>query len=356
MTRPLTNSVRAPQIPTVSDGQRVGELKVTESAGPRLRLVSDARSDLVLVVVGLVALGSFVVLVGRNLHPPAGAPPPGPMPWWIAWLPIIAFATLWVGLPGIGRSYLADGSSKSLTRRWLLFSRRLSREQIDSVYVKVFHEAGREQMSLGVSLTGRRKPVRLTKASTAQRQAAMVAVARHMADLLGVPLVLDGKPVEASDDVRQALDATVAKGALTTQSQPLLINCPRCGARGVPGLAYDYLERYNGVPVLKTTWVKCTACQTQLYSRQRAEELYGRSPDELAGVIIYRAPAAFVRNTFAVLALLLGIFPGVGLAVAIPAAILNWRQARCAKIASLVGLVCAILTTITVTVFMLTRP
>ena len=353
MTPPPAIPIRSVEIPTVTDGQQVGDLKIAESVGRRLRLVSNDSSDRTIVIVGIAALAGFGVFIATSLRPAGAAPPAAPWMAVLGWLPLIGIACLCVGLPRVGRSFLFDGSAKTLTRRWLLLARQIPADKLENVYVKVFNEAGKEKMILGLARVASAKPIRLTTVSTAQRQAMLIAVARRIAELLAVPLVTAGKPVEASDEVRRAMEASVARGAVPVASPQLLINCPRCGARGVPGLPYDYVERHHGIAVMKTTWVKCTACQSQLYSKVRANELYGRSPDELAGVIVYRAPAALIRNFFAIAALVLGIFPMVGLAVAIPAVILNWRQARWAKIISLVGLVFAVLVTGMVTVFML---
>ena len=338
---PLSNAATS-----IVAGQRVGELKVAESAGRRLRLVRDVRSDRLLVLVGLVSAGTLVVLAALNLHPAATAPAPQPWMAWLGVLLIVAIAALWVGLPKVGWSYLVDGSSRTLARRWFFLSRTFRHDQLKGVYVQTFNAAGRERMLLGIARDGRRRAIRLARTSTADRQPTLMLAALRISELLGVPLLVAGKPVEASEQVTRALQDTVARGAKATTSPQLLINCPRCGARNVPGLAYDYVERNHGVPILTTSWVKCTACQSQLFSKLRTEKLYGRSPDELADVLVYRAPAALVRRFLALAAPLLGVFPFLGLAVALPAAILNWRQARWAKIASLIGLILGVITTV----------
>lgn len=351
MAAPLINTTSS-----IAAGQSVGELKVTESGGQRLRLVGDNRSDLILVLVGIVSAGTFVVLAALNLHPAGTAPPPQPWMIWLGILPIVAIAALWVGLPKVGWSYLVDGSSRTLTRRWLLLRRTFRREQLKGVYVQTFNTAGRERMLLGIARAGRRRAVRLARTSTADRQPTLILAARRISELLGLPLRVAGKPVEASEQVSRALVETVAREATATHLPQLPIHCPRCGARTVPGLAYDYVERRYGIPVLTTSWVKCTACQSQLYSKLRTEQLYGRSPDELAVLLVYRAPGALVRGFLAVAAPVLGIFPLVGLAVGLPAAILNWRQARWARIASLLGLILGLITTVLGIVALVIQP
>ncbi|HSZ58959.1 MAG TPA: hypothetical protein VK797_25185 [Tepidisphaeraceae bacterium] len=184
----------------------------------------------------------------------------------------------------------------------------------------------------------------------------MVPVARRMASLLRVPLTIDGKPVEASEELTEAINHVVESGdAVSVGAPELRINCPRCGARNVPGLAYDYVERFKGIP-FTTTWVKCGRCRTPLFAKIHANELEGRSADELEQFVLYRPPAAMLRKSLAVMALVIGPVPMVGLVVSIPAVIANWTHVRWAKVLSLIGLVLSVTTTTLVIIVLVNNP
>jgi len=104
---------------------------------------------------------------------------------------------------------------------------------------------------------------------------------------------------------------TVDRPAGTTR-----IHCPACRRREVPGLIVEQHEtmmHYLVVPGAThvTWWVICSGCQTRLYSRLAGEELLRWTPEELVGSVYPRV--SLIRRFLAIAALLLSLFPWLGL-------------------------------------------
>lgn len=117
----------------------------------------------------------------------------------------------------------------------------------------------------------------------------------------------------------------------------LLINCPNCGTRGARAVCYDLIETYKVVIKHRTTWVTCSACGYKLYSKVPADQLRGRSAQELEGIVVRRV--SLISKFFAIVAILLCILPIMGLILAIIATILNWKNRGWLRKVSLVALV-----------------
>jgi hypothetical protein len=120
---------------------------------------------------------------------------------------------------------------------------------------------------------------------------------------------------------------------VTTESIPsgeTRIHCPSCGQRDIVARIFAKRETAKAflvIPFLrKTTWyVVCAGCGTELYSRLNADELSWRTPDDLADSIYVRV--SLIRKTLALLSLVMGIFPLVGLAFGVIAVVAN-RKSR----------------------------
>src|SRR3954451_23179172 len=84
---------------------------------------------------------------------------------------------------------------------------------------------------------------------------------------------------------------------------PIKINCPKCGAKNVDAYITVLKESLDLVIRQTTTWVRCSACGTELYSKRPAEELFGRTPEELEGVVVARV--SLVARVVTILALVL---------------------------------------------------
>lgn len=123
----------------------------------------------------------------------------------------------------------------------------------------------------------------------------------------------------------------------------IIINCPKCGTHGAKAVSYDLLETVNVVIRHRTTWVKCLTCGAKLYSKRPADELIGRSPEELARIVVARV--SLIAKVFAILAIATCIFPMVGLAVGVVATIVNWRIEGWLRKLSISGAVVSLLMT-----------
>jgi hypothetical protein len=113
----------------------------------------------------------------------------------------------------------------------------------------------------------------------------------------------------------------------TEDGEEILINCPACGARQVKASTYAKMQRVRiaGIPIdQRTSWVVCSACRKHLLSLRDVNDLPCLSEDELGQVLsVY---TSFISRSFAVLALILGWIPIVGLVIAVLAVLLNRRR------------------------------
>ena len=97
----------------------------------------------------------------------------------------------------------------------------------------------------------------------------------------------------------------------------LRINCPECGATDVPADAWFQDDTAYFVYTKTTSWVRCSACGAELYSREPADALLGRTPAQLESVV--RRRVSPVRKLFVILAWLLFFWPAIGLVMGVAA-------------------------------------
>ncbi len=126
----------------------------------------------------------------------------------------------------------------------------------------------------------------------------------------------------------------------------IVIHCPACRQENVPAVSYDLQEHQYGVSHT-TTWVKCLACGTHLYSKVGPAGLMGKSPEELAGVVVFRL--SLIGRATAVLAIGLCLFPWVGMGMALLATLINWRTRGWPKPLSRVALAISVVPTAGIT-------
>jgi hypothetical protein len=110
----------------------------------------------------------------------------------------------------------------------------------------------------------------------------------------------------------------------------VVIHCPLCDQKPVQAVVFDRRERallLGLIPllVLNSTWVTCTACRGELHSKVKSEHLFNRDPEELAAFIYARV--SFIDKFLAISALLLAVFPLLGLLYALLAWVVN-RKSR----------------------------
>jgi hypothetical protein len=135
---------------------------------------------------------------------------------------------------------------------------------------------------------------------------------------------------------------------VTTESIPggeTRIHCPSCGRRDILARIVGKRETAKAfflIPFLQKTtwWVVCTDCETELYSRLDADELSWRTPDDLADSVYVRV--SLIRKALALLSLVLGVFPLIGLVFGVIAVVANRKSRGWPKGVSYLGLVLAI--------------
>jgi hypothetical protein len=121
-----------------------------------------------------------------------------------------------------------------------------------------------------------------------------------------------------------------------TWGPDLLIDCPACGAAGVPGLSYELKERLNFVYVHKTVWVVCSACGRRLLSRLPLDDLAGEPPHQISYHLEVRN--SLPGRLMAICAMILSPTPALGLVVAVIAVLMNRKSSGWPKKVGYTGL------------------
>jgi hypothetical protein len=133
----------------------------------------------------------------------------------------------------------------------------------------------------------------------------------------------------------------------------VIINCPRCGAKHVPATCHTITEIVNLIWRKTTTWVRCSACGTELHSKRRPDDVLGRSPEELEGVIVYRI--SLIPRFLAIAAIVLSVWPLLGLILSLVSLAVNWRHGRWLKKVSLIAVTISVLVHLAIGVLFLTQ-
>jgi len=128
-----------------------------------------------------------------------------------------------------------------------------------------------------------------------------------------------------------------------------VLNCPVCNGLDVTAFTFDLVTQtkaYFVVKMMKTTvtHVVCTACHTNFFARGPAARLADLTPDELAAVL--RPPTTFIQKSLAVLALLVAIFPIVGLVMAVIAWVSNRKTRNWPGMVSKIALAISLLVSV----------
>ena len=118
------------------------------------------------------------------------------------------------------------------------------------------------------------------------------------------------------------------------------IDCPACGAVGVPGLSYQIKERAYFVFVHRTAWVVCSACGRHVFSRLCLEDLLGQPPHQISDYLAVRNSLPGVM--MAIFAMILSPSPALGLVVAVIGVLINRKSLGWPKKASYLGLAMAL--------------
>jgi hypothetical protein len=336
------------QPPRLQPGDALGPLRVTQDQPHCLRLEPPQAFPRFAVYGGLVALVAGCV---RLAAPQVFGSPLNPKGFVYDWgfiLLCFSWAAAVVALPMFRLAYTFDGRARAATRRWGFRSHTLPPGAVRSVSVRVGHRGPNEVLVL--VLEGDGGDLAVTAAPSDARGLPLIAAAARVARLLGVSLTRAGTPVQSGTDVRAALDGIApppAGAAALGDGRDLLINCPACGGKHVPAVSYDHQEQQYGV-THTSSWVKCLACGTHLHSKGSADELFGRTPEQLESVLAFRL--SLVARATALLAVLTCLFPWVGFGMALLATLINWRTRGWPRLASRIALAVSVVVTAGMTI------
>jgi len=133
------------------------------------------------------------------------------------------------------------------------------------------------------------------------------------------------------------------------QGPDIGINCPACGASGIAAHCFESTEvgkLFFFIPVVKlrNTWVECAQCGAKLRTTARLADLPGRTPEELAGVIRYRASGK--AKVFTAIALLTCLVPGLGIVTSAVSTVMTRGTKGAAVLISGLSMVLAIVVTL----------
>lgn len=334
--------------PRLRAGDELGPMRVAEDLPHCLRIEAPqgfpnfaVLSGIVMAVVGCVRLAA-PHLFGSPIDPKGF-----PFDWGF-FLLCMAFGGAVVGFPTFRFGYTFDGRARTATRRRLFSSQTLPATAIRSVSVRVGHRGPDEVLVL--VLEGECGDTGITFAPSDRRGLPLTVAAARVAQLLGVPVTRAGWPVQGGAEVRAALDRLAPPPVgidVLGDGRDLIINCPACKHKHVPAVSYDHREKEYGVSHT-STWVKCLACGTHLHSKVAAGELFGRSPEQLESVVVFRL--SLVGRATASLAVLLCLFPWVGCGMALLATIINWRTRGWPRWTSRVALAVSAVVTVGMTI------
>jgi hypothetical protein len=252
----------------------------------------------------------------------------------------VGCAGILLGASQLGVSYTIDGDSRTITKRRTIVMWHRPATDFDSVLVSVGHDGPKEIIVLSLVPTAGKHLV-LERTLSDDRGLPLIAAGERIAELLDLPLVRYGTPVQGSSTVDALNNAQPKPG--TGDGRDLLINCPKCGTLNAKAVAYDLVETLNVVIRHRTTWVKCLSCGAKLYSRKRAEELIGLSAAELEKTLVARV--SLINKMFAVMALACAVVPVFGTVVGVIAIAINYRRGGWLKWCSLVALILSFITT-----------
>jgi hypothetical protein len=346
------NRQRTPPQAGLSNGLDVGGMRVEGHGRDTLLLRSGQTFERLLLVVGV----AFLILGAVRLAAPGKLGGPRAEGNVIRdW----GFVLLCFGVVGTGigvnefrRSWSFDGRARTATRVRGFKTRTWAAPDLLGVSLRVRHLGPREILTVALETSTGSEDV--TFALADGRGLALPAAAARIAELLDVPLTRSGVPVQGGAEMRSALD-TVAPPPQGPQAlgdgRDLVIKCPACKRQQVPGVSYEHHEQSHGF-TRTTTWVKCLACGTSLYSKVPPDQLVGRSPEQLAEVVVFRL--SLIARATAILAVCVCLLPYVGTGMALLATLITWRTRGWPRPLSRIALAISVVPTVALIILLRT--
>jgi hypothetical protein len=178
-------------------GADVGECRIAENREDLLRLAVPQTLPVICIAIGIAALVPYVVMIlprvnqrglleaffnGRKLE---------------VVLLCVGLAALVLGLSRLGVSFFIDGSAHTITKRHVIVLWRKGAAEFESVLVSVGHQGPNEILVL--SLVPRKgDQIVLGMTPSDDRGLPLVATAARVSELLALPIVRQGTPVQGT--------------------------------------------------------------------------------------------------------------------------------------------------------------
>lgn len=329
----------------LSVGDRFGDWMVVEKRADLLRLATPQQVPRFMVAAGVVCLMGGVALM---LAAAQAFPQRSVFENWGVWsggLVILGIAMAVVGFGELGLAYEFDGNSRAILKRRIVVVGRWSAEAFESVNVSVTQHGPDEILRLTLVSRAVGGNLVIGQAPSDRRGLSLIQATAQIARILKLPATRYGKPAPPGGSTMTVNNALNEFQPIegSGDGRDLIINCPYCGTRGARAVAYDLIETYKHVLKHRTTWVKCSSCGRQLYSKVPADQLRGRTAEQLEGIVIKRT--SLIHIILAIGALAMCLLPIFGVVTAIVALLFNWRNRGWLRVLSLVALVISVLLT-----------
>lgn len=335
-------------------GTRLGDLRVLGIKPQRLTLGSPQWLEKFFICAAgaCFVIGPLRLIIPHVFGTPLAAPN-----WAKDWGFVLICAGLGMALVSFRdfrRWWTFDADAGAATRKLGFTTRTWQTEELSGISARVRHVGPDEVLVLALDTPA--DAVEVARAPSDRRGLALPPAAAHVAKLLDLPLRRMGRVVQGGPEVCEALDrvgtlAAEADGDANATSgndgHDIVINCPACKRAHVPAVSYEHHEQYHGV-TRDTTWVKCLECGTHLYSKLSWHQLVGLTPERLAEVVVFRL--SLIGRVTALLAVILCLFPWVGMGMALLATLINWRTRGWPKTLSRIALAISVIPTVGVTI------
>ena len=125
-----------------------------------------------------------------------------------------------------------------------------------------------------------------------------------------------------------------------TPGPVIAINCPACGAKNVSATTSQQTEVMNLAVRHTTNWVTCGVCGKTLLSKIPVNDLAGKTPEQLDGVVVQNVP--LLANVLVILSVLLFWTPLLGQVICLISWLVN-RRRRVQGTVSLIALIVGVL-------------
>jgi hypothetical protein len=176
-------------------GADVGDCRIAENSATVLRLAVPQVLAVICVALGLAALAGYAVMVSPRVGRQGLLETVFNGGLLEKFLLCAGFAVLLVGLSQLGVSYTIDGSTSTVTKRRVVVMWRRAGTDFESVLVSVGHQGPNETLVLSL-VPPKGDHVVLGMTPSDDRALPLIATAARISELLELPIVRQGTPVQ----------------------------------------------------------------------------------------------------------------------------------------------------------------